>query len=274
MATYKLTIEFEGTRYSGWQMQSNTPKTVQGRLVAAAREAFGECEVGGAGRTDAGVHAAGQVAHMRIRRRVRPFDIQLELNDRLPPDIHVLQVEAAHDAFHARHDATSRVYLYQISRRRTAFAKPFVWWVRDSLDAAAMQQAAQRLVGMHDFRNFTDRRNAAESTKVLLEFVDIGETGDLILIRLGASHFLWKMVRKIVATLVEVGRGNLDADGVASLLAGEKMVEPTAPPSGLFLEQILYEGEIFDRPLEPLVAVSSWRAAEKSGKRWDKRKKN
>jgi tRNA pseudouridine38-40 synthase len=273
MPTYKLTIEYEGTRYSGWQAQSNTPKTVQGRLINAAGEAFGECDLGGAGRTDAGVHASGQVAHLRIRRKARPLDIQREINDRLPADIHVLLVEETHDRFHARHDAESRVYLYQIARRRTAFAKPFVWWIRDRLDVEPMQAAASTLVGMHDFANFSDRRITAESTKVLVQSISVEEEGDLILIRLAASHFLWKMVRKIVAVLADVGRGSRRPEEMRALLEGDRAVEPTAPPSGLFLEQIVYPGEVFDRPLTAIVPVSTW-IPTRNEKTWGKRKKS
>jgi tRNA pseudouridine38-40 synthase len=271
MATYKLTIEYDGTRYSGWQVQKNTPRTVQGQIERAAVEAYGEVELGGAGRTDAGVHASGQVAHMRIRRRVRPLDIQYDLNDRLPHDIHIISADAAPDNFHARHDATTRVYLYQISTRRTAFGKPFVWWIKDNLDVGAMQGAVEQIGGMHDFSAFTDRHIAAESTKVLVEFAEIGLAGDLILLRLAASHFLWKMVRKLVAAFVEAGRGKLSVEQFGQILASRKTFEPTAPPSGLFLESILYRGEVFDRPLEPI--VPGVRYASSGTQQWQSPKK-
>lgn len=254
MATYKLTIEYDGTRYSGWQIQRNTPRTVAGQIERAAIELYDEVDLGGGGRTDAGVHATGQTAHMRIRRRVRPFDLQRDLNDRLPHDIHIVSVDAAPDQFHARHDATMRVYLYQIATRRTAFGKPFVWWIKDRLDVGAMGRCVEQIGGMHDFAAFTDRRLANESTKVLVEFAEIGLAGDLILLRLAASHFLWKMVRKLTAAFVEAGRGNIDPESFGALLNGDPF-QPTAPPSGLFLESILYRGEVFDRPLEPIVPV-------------------
>jgi tRNA pseudouridine38-40 synthase len=272
MPTYRLTLEYEGTRYSGWQVQSNTPKTVQGRLQFAASEAWGRVEIGGSGRTDAGVHAAAQVAHLRLRDEVRPEEIRKRLNDALAHDINILRVERAADRFHARHDASSRIYLYQISVRRSAFAKPFVWWIRDPLDLDRMQEAAALLVGMHDFVAFTDRRNEAGSTKVLVEFLELGRSDDLILIRIAASHFLWKMVRKVVAALAEVGRGNLTVAAVGEILREGVSFQPTAPPSGLFLEAVLYEGDVFDRPLEPLVPVSSWAPRRVEGKSWRARK--
>lgn len=264
MPTYKLTIEYEGTRYSGWQTQENTPKTVQGRLIDAARDVFGEVEVGGAGRTDAGVHAAGQVAHLRTSKAMQPAEIPKAINDRLPHDIHVLRAETMRDGFHARHDAISRVYLYQISTRRTAFAKPFVWWIKDRLDLAPMSLAIAKIEGRHDFAAFTDKRAAAESSLVVVDRVEIGTADDLILIRIGASHFLWKMVRKLIAALAEIGRGSMPVDDFRALLAQAERgaFQPAAPPSGLFLEAVTYEKEIFDRPLEPLVPVTSWRPAK------------
>jgi tRNA pseudouridine38-40 synthase len=256
MATYKLTLEYEGTRYSGWQAQGNTPKTVQGHLLRAATQVLGDVDIGGAGRTDAGVHAAGQVAHLRAHKTADPLQLSRKINDLLPADIHILRVDRVHDTFHARHDATSRVYLYQISRRRTAFAKPFVWWVKDRLDAAAMQQAAKSLEGRHDFSAFTDRRLKEEDSRiVVVERCDLAEDSELILVRIAASHFLWKMVRKLIAFLVEIGRGNVRAEGLAKRLKEGTPFEPTAPPSGLFLEAVTYPKEPFNRPLLPIVPV-------------------
>ncbi|HEX9164091.1 MAG TPA: tRNA pseudouridine(38-40) synthase TruA [Thermoanaerobaculia bacterium] len=257
MPTYKLTIEYEGTRYSGWQAQGNTQKTIQGHLIRAGTEAFGEVDIGGAGRTDAGVHAAGQVAHLRIRKAADPMQITRKMNDLLPHDIHVLDAVRTGDSFHARHDAVSRVYLYQISTRRTAFAKPFVWWIKDRLDISAMSAAAASIAGRHDFSAFTDKRLSAEESRiVVVEACDAAPDGELILLRIAASHFLWKMVRKLIAFLAEVGRGAIAPDAIAKMLRpNAEPFSPTAPPSGLFLEAILYPGEAFDRPLAAIVPV-------------------
>jgi len=258
MPTYKLTIEYEGTRYSGWQVQQNTGKTVQGKLLAAAREVLGDVALQGAGRTDSGVHAAGQVASVRSKKAMRVEDVAWEINQRLPFDIHVSGVEKVSDRFHARHDAVERIYVYQISTRRSAFAKPFFWWVRDALVAGAIEQATQALIGLHDFSRWTDRRNEGEESRVKVVRTGVGLDGDLILIRLGASHFLWKMVRKLVAALVDVGRGALSVEAFAEMIdTPGPFFEPTAPPAGLFLEAVLYEGEVFDRPLEAIVPVRS-----------------
>ena len=245
MPTWKLTLEYEGTRYRGWQSQKNTDRTVQGVLLRAARELLGEdASAGGAGRTDAGVHALAQVAHLKARKGMSEIEIEHGLNDRLPFDVNVLSVEPAAAAFHARHDAVSRTYLYRISRRRTAFDKRLVWWVKDRLDAAAMARAAKLFAGRHDFASFCENAEGQESTIVVVEKSEALDRGNEIHFRIEASHFLWKMVRRLTGTLVEVGRGNLDSAGVEKLLQ-EKSGAParwTAPPSGLFLETVKYPG--------------------------------
>ncbi len=243
MPAWKLTLEYDGTRYSGWQSQKNTDKTVQGVLLRAARDVLGDdASCGGAGRTDAGVHALEQVAHVKARKSVSEAEMAWQINERLPFDVHVLSVQKASLQFHARHDAKSRVYLYRISRRRTAFDKRFVWWVKDRLDLAAMGRAAKVFEGRHDFASFCENAEGQESTLVVVETCEVVEAGHEIHVRITASHFLWKMVRRLVGTLVEVGRGNLDAAGVERLLK-ERSPAPakwTAPPSGLFLEKVIY----------------------------------
>jgi len=145
MATWKLTVEYDGTRYYGWQEQKNA-RTVAGELRAAAEAFFSRpVEIAGAGRTDAGVHALGQVARLRTDWRQKRVNLVHELNDRLPPDINVLNVQEAAAGFDPRREAVARFYLYQISQRRTAFAKRFVWWVKDALDQTAMREALPAL---------------------------------------------------------------------------------------------------------------------------------
>ncbi len=243
MPTWKLTLEYEGTRYRGWQTQKNVDKTVQATVAHAARELFGEdAAIGGSGRTDAGVHAIAQVAHLKARKSLPPRQILEGLNDRLPFDVNVLSVEPASPKFHARHDAAARTYLYRISRRRTAFDKRLVWWIKDRLDAGAMRQAAKLFAGRHDFASFCENPEGQDSTIVVVEASEIEDTPGEIRFRITASHFLWKMVRRLTGTLVEVGRGKVDASRVARLLA-ERSAEPakwTAPPSGLFLEKVRY----------------------------------
>lgn len=243
MPAWKLTLEYDGTRYRGWQTQKNTERTVQGVLLRAAREILGaDATAGGAGRTDAGVHALAQVAHLKARRELSPQDLLWGLNDALPHDVNVLSVEPAASAFHARHDARGRTYLYRVSRQRTAFDKRYVWWVRDRLDVSAMARAAPLFAGRHDFASFSENPEGRESTLVVVQSSEVLERDREIHYRIAASHFLWKMVRRIVGTLVEVGRGNVTSAEVGRLLS-EKSSKPaawTAPPSGLFLERVDY----------------------------------
>lgn len=255
--SWKLVIEYDGTRYSGWQIQKNA-RSVQEELLKAARNVLKcEVEIGGAGRTDAGVHASGQVAHMRCEQQSIPVkDLMYSINSHLPKDINILSLEEAPISFHARHDAIMRYYVYQISRRRTAFAKNYVWWVRDRLHVDRMCKAASLLYGMHDFRSFSEPTPQRESTRVKIEEAQILQAGDLLLFRIGASHFLWKMVRRIVGTLVEVGRGHLSVDAFSQLLEQPKeTAQWTAPPSGLFLTQVLYKGDQPPGELKPVVLL-------------------
>jgi tRNA pseudouridine38-40 synthase len=244
---YRIDVEYDGTRYHGWQVQQNA-RSVAGELAQAVARAGGDVrEIGGSGRTDAGVHALAQVAHLRLRNEIEPSRFRLAVNDALPPDVHVTAVTRATTGFHARHDAVRRSYLYQVSRRRTAFAKRFVWWIKDELDARAMARAAAAFAGRNDFRHFCERPAAQPSTIVVVDAVEVAEAGELILVRLTASHFLWKMARRIVGVLVRVGAGRLAPDEAGLWLAGGTPAESpaawTAPPSGLFLERVEYPGE-------------------------------
>ena len=263
MPRFKLTIEYAGTRYSGWQIQKNA-RTIQGEVDRAVRTVTGrkDFELYGSGRTDAGVHALAQVAHLDVSTTLPPDTLRRRVNDELPSDINILSAVVVPHRFHARHHAVSRRYLYQISRRRTAFAKAYVWWVKEPLDVQRMQRAAQAFVGMRDFRAFTPVEDAemagtGRSTLVLLERLEIAEDGDLILVGVEGSHFLWKMVRRIVGVLVEIGRGGLEPKAAAQFLtAASKMpARLTAPPSGLFLERVLYEDDARTAPT-PLRAVT------------------
>lgn len=240
-----LYIEYEGTRYAGWQVQKNA-RTIQGELFTACEKLFGTktFELYGSGRTDSGVHAIEQVAHLEVITQIPLLNLKYKLNDALPADINILAVKKAHPQFHARHDAVARSYVYFISRRRTAFGKPFVWWIKDELNEAKMQEAARLLEGFHDFRAYTNDDPEEKSTQVDLKFIDLYEIGDLIAVHILGSHFLWNMVRRIVGALAEVGRGHLKPHEVLAMLEGSKELNKfTAPPSGLFLEKVYYEGE-------------------------------
>jgi tRNA pseudouridine38-40 synthase len=198
------------------------------------------------------------VAHLDVSTRIAPEPLRLAVNDLLPADIHVLSLERAAPRFHARHDAVARSYLYQISRRRTAFGKPYVWWIKDELEVGRMRAAARLFHGMKDFRSFTDQKADEGSTRVLLQEVSVVESGALILIRIVGSHFLWKMVRRIVGVLAEAGRGAMGDAEIRGMLTRRSRAPAalTAPPSGLFLERVFYEGDEAEYPILPLLSVT------------------
>jgi tRNA pseudouridine38-40 synthase len=253
MARFKITLEYEGTRYAGWQVQQNE-RTVQGAFFDACRELFDnrKFEFYGAGRTDAGVHALCQVAHLDVDTDLSAERVRFGLNDRLPHDVNVLACETTHPKFHARYDASARSYLFLISHRRTAFGKANVWWVKDKLDLGKMREAAKHLTGMKDFASFTDKNAETTSTKVEVMWVDIHAQGDLTGIHIVGSHFLWKMVRRMVGVLVEVGRGKMQPSQVPSLFGNRSDIPAklTAPSSGLFLENVYYNNQAPKRGAE------------------------
>ena len=248
--TYKITLEYDGSKYSGWQTQLNA-RTVQGELQRASDELFGiATDIQGAGRTDRGVHALGQVAHIkagRAAKRIAAAQVLAELNDRLPSSIAVVGCEEAPPKFHARHDAISRAYFYQISTRKNALSKRYVWWIKQPLDVGKMQEAAALIAGRHDFIAFraADPSRPGESTIVVVEAAEVDLDQDLIVFRIEASHFLWKMVRRLAGTLAKVGLGEVGVDQFRELLEDRKnpqldIASWTAPASGLFLESVRY----------------------------------
>lgn len=258
MSRYKLTIEYEGTRYSGWQLQKGG-KSIQGEVIDACRDLFPgkEVDVFGAGRTDGGVHAIGQVAHLDVETELPILRIKYGINDRLPPDICVKNVEPAAPDFHARRNAVARSYIYQISTRRTAFGKKFVWWIKDQLDHEKMNEAAKYFTGLKDFRNFTDSEQESGSTKTEIIKAEVKLYDDVIIFHVIGSHFLWKQVRRMTGVLVEVGRGNLAPSELASFFKGttDLPAKHTAPPSGLFLENVYYSKEEIRFDPHPVIRI-------------------
>jgi tRNA pseudouridine38-40 synthase len=246
---FKVFLEYDGSRYSGWQEQKNA-RTVMGELRKAADSVFhGDVEMQGAGRTDAGVHALAQIVHIRSARQVReaPAELLRRLNDLLPADIVVLKIEPAPRNFHARRDAVSRSYIYQISTRKQAFTKKTVWWIKETLDVDAMRRASALLVGRHDFICFraADVARPDESTIVVVESATIEAEDEIIQFRIEASHFLWRMVRRIVGCLVRIGTGEVSEKDFRRLIDGHPnpaldIAAWTAPASGLFLEAVRY----------------------------------
>jgi tRNA pseudouridine38-40 synthase len=263
LPNWKLILEYDGSRYSGWQEQKNA-RTIAGELRNASNRILGDTEVDGAGRTDAGVHAIAQVARLKGKRAMKPAELRRALNQELPKDINVIRVESLTHPFHPRHDALLRYYLYQISTRRSAFAKAYTWWIKEPLNLDALQAASSVLVGRHDFERFSDKRSEEKSTIVVVERVELDLVGDLILFRIGASHFLWKMVRRIVGCLVETGCGHLKTGDFEALLRSSPLPQSmnkfsvaacTAPASGLFLERVIYDESEEVGALTPAIPV-------------------
>lgn len=249
MPRYKLTIEYDGTGLVGWQRQANG-LSVQEALEIAITNFCGErTTVHGAGRTDAGVHALAQTAHLDLTRVVAPEVLRSAVNHHLrPAAISVLAAEAAPDEFDARLSATGRVYLYRILNRRAppALERGRVWQVAPPLDLDAMCEGARHLIGYHDFSTFRDSLCQAKSPMKTLDALDLRRAGEEIRIEVRARSFLHHQVRNIVGTLKLVGLGRWCPDDVARALAARdrRVGGPTAPPEGLYLVEIRYPAPI------------------------------
>ena len=245
MARYKLIIEYDGTPFSGWQIQENG-LTVQGALENAVKAICGEpVRVHGAGRTDAGVHALGQVAHCDISKQLPPGRFRDALNAHLRPHpIAVLSANIVPDTFEARFSAMKRHYRYRITNHRANLALDIgrVWRVPRHLDTDAMHVAAQRLIGKHDFTTFRDTECQAKSPEKTLDQLDVTRDGDAVSIVTSARSFLHSQVRSMVGSLVWVGEGRWSADDLAGALAARDRAAcgPVAPPDGLYLVRVDY----------------------------------
>ena len=240
----KLTLEYDGTNYSGWQLQPRHD-SIQGRIEAALERIFAApVRVYGAGRTDAGVHARGQVASISIPRPFEPSELQRALNSILPADIVVLDISPAPDNFDPRRTARSRVYEYRVLNRKvaSAFEYRYSWLVRDQLDLAAMNKAGRIFVGEHDFAAFRSLGTEVMTTIRRVISSEWTRDADVLLYRVEANSFLRHMVRAMVAAMVDVGRGKLTPDQVATILAGlDRHAAPAnAPPGGLYLVEVRY----------------------------------
>lgn len=245
MTRWRLTVEYDGTGFVGWQRQDNGP-SVQQALEEAVAAFCGETVlVQGAGRTDSGVHATGQVAHVDIVRETDADTVADAINFHLrPAPVAVLDAIAVDDAFHARFSATGRRYRYRILNRRPmpTLERNRVWWVPVPLDAASMHAAAQVLVGKHDFTSFRAAICQAKSPVKTLERLDVARHGDEIVIEAAAPSFLHHQVRNMAGTLKRVGEGKWRTEDVAAALAARdrSAAGQTAPPDGLYLTEVLY----------------------------------
>lgn len=246
---YLLHIEFDGTNFSGWQKQKDA-RTVQGDLLKTAVNLFADpsIDLQGAGRTDKGVHGLVYAAHVDSGLE---FDIPAArdlLNEALPKDIAVLDMVPVDERFHARHSCVARSYLYLLHTRKSAFGKRFGWWVQKTLDLAAMREAAALFCGMHDFAAFAEKPELKKSTKALVNRVQIIESDGALVVRVVASHFLWHMVRKLVALLVEIGLHVMTVDDAKELLHHRNMAHSAgiAPAAGLYFERAFYDRRELD----------------------------
>ncbi len=255
MKKLKILIEYDGTAYHGWQIQKSKP-TIQNILEETILRITGEkSKVIGASRTDAGVHALGQVAAFRTQSLLGPETIRKALNATLPYDIRIREIFETNDAFHPRFDAHKKSYFYIIANQRvsSAFLSRYTWIVQQTLERSFMKKAAHTLIGTHDFSSFQGARSnvknpAREVFSLIIEdlksidFMTARFKGNFIKIRIEANGFLRHMVRNIVGTLVEIGRGRISSHEMKDILESHnrRRAGPTAPAHGLFLEKIIY----------------------------------
>lgn len=242
---YKMTIQYDGSRYSGWQRQGNTEQTIQARLEKTLTELLGApVEISGSGRTDAGVHALGQVASFQTECAVEELDTFLiELNRRLPGDIAVTRLTSASPRFHARLSAKEKIYRYTVwnSEIPDVFARRYQYQLPEPLDLSAMEEGARLLLGTHDFSGFSTGRTK-KSTVRSIRSVEIRREGERVTFLFRGNGFLRNMVRIMTGTLLEIGLGHMDPTCIKEILeSGDRQkAGPTAPPQGLCLIEVIY----------------------------------
>jgi len=244
MRRIKLTLEYDGTGYAGWQIQPNGD-TIQQRVEEALEKVLREeIRIHGSGRTDAGVHALGQVAHFDTLSSLPPANIRDGANTYLPQDIAIIRAEEAEPDFHARYSARGKIYRYRVLLRptRSPLNLDFAYRLSGPVDSAQMRIAARNLVGRHDFSAFEASGSSIHDKVRTLERLDIQEEGEMLVFELQANGFLYKMVRNIVGTLLEVGKGSLSPEDVRDILESKDRTQagPTAPANGLYLLQVIY----------------------------------
>ena len=241
----KMTVQYDGTRYSGWQRQGNTENTIQGRLEHAVSALLGETvEIQGSGRTDAGVHALGQVASFRTDAAIPDRTVFRDrLNDRLPGDIAVTEITLASPRFHARLSAKEKIYRYTVwnSPVPNVLERRYLLQVPEPLDVSQMEAGARRMLGTHDFSGFSADRTK-KSTVRCLKSIEIRQNGPRLEFVFTGNGFLRNMVRILTGTLLEMGRGDRDPESVDAVLetCDRSLAGPTAPPQGLCLMQVIY----------------------------------
>lgn len=242
----KLWVQYDGTRYHGWQKQGNTDLTIQGKLEKIFSVLSGKVtEVHGSGRTDEGVHALEQIANVRLDTQLSPQGIKEYANRYLPEDIAVLKAEEVSERFHSRLNAVSKTYLYQIETgaKKDVFLRKYYYGIGKSLNIEQMRQAAEFLVGEHDFKSFCSNKRMKKSTIRTILSIEIEEDGSRLMLRYRGNGFLQQMVRIMTGTLIEVGLGQRRPESVKDILKAHDRQAAgfTAPAEGLFLEQVYYQ---------------------------------
>ncbi|MDH3215741.1 MAG: tRNA pseudouridine(38-40) synthase TruA [Candidatus Krumholzibacteria bacterium] len=243
MRNFKLLIEYDGTDFHGWQKQPSL-RTVQGVMEDTIYEVFGKpVPVNGAGRTDAGVHALGQVANLVVDTTMSVDQTGRALAAKLPEDIQVYHVKEVDLDFHARFSAKKRRYTYYLRTEPTAIWRRFAYVVTAPLDIDAMRKGSQYLIGEKDFASFTPSRSNGYPTHCNLMKLSVTDDEEIISIGVEADHFLHNMVRVIVGTLIEIGRGRIQPEHVEQILRKKNRAAagPTIPPNGLFLMEVVYD---------------------------------
>ena len=246
MYTYRLTLSYDGSRYNGWQKQGNTPNTIQEKLETLLTRLIGEpIEANGSGRTDAGVHAMGQVVSFRCSAKQDCTSLLADIRKYLPDDIGALELNEASPRFHARLNAVSKTYVYRIwnSDAPNVFERKYMYTVPDPLDFAAMEAAAAHLVGTHDFMSFCANKRMKKSTVRTITSIRMEHRGDELRFIVSGDGFLYNMVRILVGTLLEVGMGKRDAASLPALLDAKDRSKAgyLVPPHGLRLEAVYYD---------------------------------
>ena len=246
MRNIKINIQYDGTRYSGWQSQEHDENTIQGKLTAVLRRLLEEeTELAGSGRTDAGVHALGQVANFRTCSCMSCEEILKKLNHYLPEDIAVISAEEMDGRFHSRLNAVRKTYSYRIwnSSVHNVFERRYTWFIEQPLDVSAMRRAAAELTGTHDFRAFSSIKRGKKSTVRTIESIDIGQDGSAITLSFTGNGFLYHMVRILTGTLVEVGLHKKTPEDMKRILASlsREQAGVMAPAQGLFLMEVEYQ---------------------------------
>ncbi len=242
---YKMTIQYDGTRYKGWQSQKHTDTTIQGKLNHVLSQLACEpVEVQGSGRTDAGVHALGQVASFTLKKALPPREIMDYVNQYLPEDIGVVELTEASPRFHARLNAKSKTYVYRIwnSALPNVFGRKWMCTIPENLDLASMKEAAELLVGTHDFAAFCSLKQKKKSTVRTVFSLDVEQKGEEVCIVVTGNGFLHHMVRILVGTLVEIGQGKRKPEDIPEILESKnrEWAGITMPARGLTLWQVTY----------------------------------